>query len=367
MKTVNGKYFKATILAIGLTVASAGCQIHHEEPKQNISAESEQLAVNGGHSPIGSKIRNYLHSNNINGSIAIVKDGKILFDDGAGFANFKKRTLNQAATTYPIGSITKSIVAVSVIQLQEKGKINVQDSVSRYIPDFPNGNHIKLIHLLNHTSGVKTPLFLNRVAKPSDIIRKLTEDEVKFPAGAKWDYNDINYIILGYIVEKAAGIPLHDYIQKNIFAKAEMHHSGFMTQKNSAPYISVGYVRAGNQLILAKPLNIALLFGCGDIYSTVLDLCSFDQALMAGKLIAKQSIEQMLTPGSKSSYGFGVYNKGNRFYSRGVLSGWESIHVYYKDKTSVAVLLNVRDKKIDIHKIASDLYELTANSYKTGG
>jgi CubicO group peptidase (beta-lactamase class C family) len=362
---VNVKCITASLMVILLAIIPAGCQIHQEKLNHNVSAESKR-AFKRDHSTIRSKIRDYLQSNNINGSIAVVKDGNILFEEGIGFANFNKRLLNKAATTYPIGSITKSIVAVCVIQLQEKGKLNVQDSIARYIPDFPNGRQIKLIHLLNHTSGVKTPLILKQDAKPLDIMQKIAEDEVKFPAGAKWDYNDINYIILGYIVEKVAGMPLHDYIQKNIFDIAMMRHSGFMTQKNPAPYGSVGYVRAGNQIILAKPLNVALLFGCGDIYSTVLDLCLFDQALMAGKLITTQSVEKMLTPGSKSSYGLGVYNKGDRFYSRGVLSGWESIHAYYQDKTAVAILLNVRDKKMDIHQIASDLYQLTANSSKIG-
>ncbi|NRD76446.1 beta-lactamase family protein [Bacillus sp. BRMEA1] len=350
------------LLAVIMGASQTGCQSQYSQQERIVSAKSGHRAIAQKQANIAWKIRDYIRSNDINGSIAILKGEKILFNEGAGFSNFNKRMTNTAETTYPIGSITKSIVAVSVIQLQEKGKLNVLDPISKYIPDFPNGDQIKLLHLLNHTSGVKTPIILNRDPKPSDIMQKIVNDEVKFPAGSKWDYNDINYFILGLIVEKTAGEPLHDYIQKNIFDKAMMHHSGFMTTKNPAPYRSVGYVKAGRQVILAPKLNIPLLFGCGDIYSTVLDLCLFDQALMGGKLISTPSVKKMLTPGSTSSYGLGVYNKGNRYYSRGVLSGFESIHAYYHDKTAIAILLNTRDKQTDIHKMAEDLYQLSSNS-----
>ena len=356
------KVFSASLMAITLAIGTAGCQIQHSEIKQNVSADSLKI----DHSTVKSKIRDYLQANHINGSIAVIKNGNILFNDGIGFANFNKRSLNQADTTFPIASITKSIMAVCILQLEEKGTLSLNDPVSRYIPDFPNGKQIQLVHLLNHTSGVKAPFILKQNPKPAEIIKKITEDEIKFPAGTKWDYNDINYTILGFIVEKVAKMPLHDYIQKNIFDKAKMNHSGFMTIKNPVPYHSAGYIRSGNQLLPAKPLNVSLLFGCGDLYSTAMDVCLFDQALMAGKLISKQSVKKMLTPGPKSSYGLGVYNKGDHFYSRGVLSGWESVHACYQDQTVIAILLNVRDRKIDIHKLANALHQIAAGSSNPG-
>ncbi|HEY2420095.1 MAG TPA: serine hydrolase domain-containing protein [Neobacillus sp.] len=310
--------------------------------------------------PTKQKIRDYLALKHVNGSIAIVKEKQVIFNEGAGFSNRKNQLVNQSSTTFPIGSITKIFVATSILQLQEKGKLAIDDPVSKYFSKFPNGRGIKLIHLLTHTSGIKTPHLSKEDWKPKDIMKRMEPIPISFSAGKQWDYNDINYLVLGMIVEKVAGVSLHDYIQRNIFDKASMRHSGFIPSTPVA-YSSIGYKRIAGQLIKSRQLNNPLLFGCADIYTTAYDLTQFDEALMSGKLVTKESLEKMLTPGSKSKYGLGLYILGNRVYSRGVLSGWESLHVYFKDKTSMAILLNVRDKKTNIHQLAEDLYKIINN------
>ncbi len=307
------------------------------------------------------KIHKFLISNGINGNVAVVKNGTILFNEGMGFANFTEQSKNQPATTHPIGSITKSIVAACVLQLQEKGKLSIYDPVKNYFPHFPNGGNIELVHLLNHTSGIQEPQWPTQQHSPEALIRLVEHKPVKFAPGSRWDYNDANYVILGLIVEKVSGIPLHDYIQKNIFDPAKMTHSGFMTERDFPVHSSVGYLKKMNRIAaipMGKPNS---LFGYADIYATALDVCKFDQALTSGTLLKKESLAEMLKQGSHSGYGLGLYNLGYAFYSRGVLGGWESLHVYYKDHTSITVLLNVRDKNLDIHQIAKDLFKITAS------
>lgn len=296
------------------------------------------------------RIQAYLHSKHVNGSIAIVKNNKVIFNEGIGLANRATGRVNLPSTTFPIGSITKVIVAACILQLQEKGKLSTEDSISAFIPNFPNGSRIKLIHLLNHTSGIEENRFFH--GKSKDMLKGIS---VKFPAGKKWDYNDINYFVLGLVVEKASGEPLHNYIQENILDKASMHHSGFMTQNRPVPYNSKGYIKTGDYALPVNILNLSNLFGCGDIYSTALDLCLFDKALFSGKLLSKRSLQEMLTPGSPSKYGEGVYIDDNQVFSRGVVGGWETLHVFFKDHTIIAILLNVRDKDINIHQLSSDM------------
>jgi hypothetical protein len=84
----------------------------------------------------------------------------------------------------------------------------------------------------------------------------------------------------------------------------------------------------------------------------------YDRSLMNGKLVSRKSLQEILTPGSESEYGLGLYNFGYAVHSRGVIGGWESLHVYYKDNTSMAILLNVRDKNLDIHQVSKDLFKL---------
>ncbi|MFF2446857.1 serine hydrolase domain-containing protein [Neobacillus sp. NPDC058068] len=329
------------------------------KPEHNVSAhfETKQNETN-----LQRKLRNYLIANHLNGSFAIVKENQIILHEGAGFANFQQQIANQPATAHPIASITKLIVAASIMQLEDKQKLSIQDAVAAYIPDFPNGKKIKIIHLLNHTSGIDTPRWHTGNKKPAEIVKKIASKPIRFPAGTQWDYNDINYLVLGLIVEKVSGLPLHEYIRKNIFTKASMRQSGFITEEQAAAHYSTGYLKLGTQLIPAKPLKTNVLFGCGDIYSTVLDLCLFDEALMNGTLVSKHSLTKMLTAGPKSKYGLGLYVTNDKVYSRGVVGGWESLHVYFKNKTAMAILLNVRDSKIDIHQVSNDLYKMISEA-----
>jgi CubicO group peptidase (beta-lactamase class C family) len=337
-----------------LLIIPAGCQNKASaKPKQvaSVVQTSEPLTVQD-------KITNYLLDKQLNGNVAIVKNGKTIYNSGVGYSNFKTKTLNQNTTTHPIGSITKSIVATCILQLQDKGLLNIQDPVAKYLPGFPNGNQIRLIHLLNHTSGIQSPIGRSKDKTTKALIQGIENRPVKFPAGTQWNYKDENYVILGYILEKVTGAPLHKYIQKNIFAKAGMKDSGFISKKNQGPFSSIGYIRKNDQKLSVKKIKNPVLFGYADIYSTAYDLCMYDKSLMNGKLVSRKSLQEILTPGSASMYGLGLYNFGYAIHSRGVIGGWESFHVYYKDNTSMAILLNVRDQTVDIHQISKDLFQL---------
>lgn len=304
------------------------------------------------------KIRDYLIAHHVNGSIEVARKNVVLFEEGIGFSNIAKRIPNQPLTTFPVGSITKTFVATSIMQLQEQHKLSIRDTVAKYIPDFPRGRRIRLGNLLAHTSGIQPPLWKLGDTKPGDLVREIEKRPIKFHAGTKWDYEDANYMVLGYILEKVTGTPLHEYIQKNIFNKSGMIHSGFIAPGKRTAINSVGYLKDGKKIFSTRVSNPYILYGCGDIYATTDDLRLYDQALMDGKLVTRNSLEQILTPRSRSFYGLGLYNNGNAFYSRGVLGGWDTVHFYFKDHTSVVVLLNIRNKKSEIYKIPNDLYKL---------
>lgn len=359
------------MLVVWIAFSQSNFQKYELQKDKSIHTVARQEVKQPDHAAVQQKIRDYLVKRGMNGNVAVVKGDQTLFDEGAGFANFSEKSLNQRTTAHPIGSITKAIVATSVLQLQDKGKLSIHDPVAKYFPHFPDGSNIRLIHLLNHTSGIQPPHwhFANR--SPEQLIQAIGKKPIKFQPGSKWDYRDANYVVLGRVIEKVSGLPLHEYIQKNIFNQAGMAHSGFMTNQPHTVHLSTGYFKKMNRLLAARTWNPVSLFGFADIYSTASDLCQYDQALMKGKLITKKSLSEMLTPGSSSRYGLGLYNLGYAVYSRGVIGGWEALHVYYKDDTSIAVLLNVRDKKMDIHQISKDIFKIvesqTPSPLSTGG
>ncbi|MDR6999523.1 serine hydrolase domain-containing protein [Neobacillus niacini] len=347
------------LMILGQTACQSMIGIHnhdHQTLAKQHEAKLKEIVQKG--KTTQQRISDYLRYKHINGSVAVLKNHKLVYNKGIGYANFKAHILNQPYTSYPIGSITKAFVATSIIQLQEKGMLSIEDPLSKYIPDFPNGREIKLVHLLSHTSGIQKPLWQIWDTRPVDIINEAAKRPLLFYPGTEWDYKDINYLILGYILEKVSGTTLNEYIQKNIFVPAGMKNSGFITEENPFPSTSTGYLKISRHLHPIKKLNPYPLFSCGDIYTTALDLSRFDEALFGGKLISRTSLKEMLRPRSISKYGFGLYHYPDSIFSRGVLLGWESFHVYYKDKTQITILLNIHSKKTKIKAIANDIHTI---------
>lgn len=330
---------------------------HHPERATVSPLKHEMKKV--GNLTLQQSIRDYLENNKLNGTVAVVNGNRILFNDGVGYADFYKKRLDTNATTYPIGSITKTFVATSIMQLQDQGRLTIHDPISKFIPGFPEGRKLQLYYFLTHTSGIQAPLYLRGDKTPFSLIKEIERRPLKFTPGTRWEYLDANYMVLGYVVEKVSGMGLEEYIQTHIFNKAAMKDSGFITSKHPLPYNSVSYRMNGNKPLTAvKYLSPYSLFGCGDIYTTAYDLTQYDQALMGGRLISAKSLGQVLTPSGLSSYGLGLYNKQNRIFSIGVLAGWYSMHSYYPDKTDIVVLLNARNKTTEIGRITADIYQI---------
>lgn len=331
--------------------------VENQEKKAEIDQKSEML--------MKQQIEEYLHKNNLSGSVSVFRGNRTIFNNGVGYADAEKKVLNQSSTTYPIGSITKTFVATSIMQLQEAKKLNINDPVSLYIPSFPNGSKIRLYHFLTHTSGIQRLHWQRGDTTPASLVQEIERMPLKFQPGTQWDYLDANYMVLGNIVEKVSGMSLHDYIQKNILDKAGMKDTGFITHEHPVPYTSVSYFDKDGKVEMTKYLNTYTLFGCGDIYATADNLSLYDQALANGRLVTKQSLTQILTPSGKSKYGLGLYNDGSHFFSIGVLGGWYTMHAYYPDKTSIVILLNARNKKMNIELMMTDLYNIVKNGSTT--
>ncbi|MDQ0197122.1 serine hydrolase domain-containing protein [Neobacillus ginsengisoli] len=337
--------------------------IANKENLQRIDKQKKLERLRKNEALLQKKIEDYLVSNNNSGSVFVEQNNQILFNEGVGYANVEKKILNEPATTYPIASITKIFVATSIMKLQEQQKLTIQDPISKYIPNFPNGDKIKLYNFLTHTSGIQRPHWHKGDTTPISLVREIEKMPLKFQPGEKWDYLDANYMVLGYVIEKITGGSLHDFIKKNIIDKVPLNETGFITSEHPVPYTSVGYLTKNNKIEPTKYLNTYALFGCGDIYATASDLSQFDQALMNGKLVSKESLNQMLTPSTKSTYGLGLYNRGNFVFSVGVLGGWYTMHAYYNDKTSIVILLNDRSKGThNIENITADIYHMVKDT-----
>lgn len=324
-----------------------------EKPKEEVVAEQPPQEINNN-----AQLDEYMESKNFSGTVVVVKNGKVLLNKGYGLANQEKNVANNSETSYYIGSITKAFVATSIMQLKEQNKLNIEDTVAKYIPDFPRGGEIKLVHLLTHTSGIPEYSEGSENITHEELIKRIGKQKLAFSPGSKWKYSDSNYSVLAYIAEKVSGQSLQDYIQKNIFEVVGMKRSGFGDQFQQGKYPSTGYKIVDNKMTTPALPSMSQLFGCGDIYTTAYDLYLFDQALFTGKLISSDSYHQMFTA-VKKDYGFGWYVDPGSYSNHGVMPGWNCLNSFSKDGNTYVVLLsNIQNNIKSFGVVSNDIYTM---------
>ncbi|WP_235950664.1 serine hydrolase domain-containing protein [Heyndrickxia shackletonii] len=334
------------------------------DDKPNITAKKNAKTNHSPKNIVKSKeIDDYLKSIHFNGTAVVVKNGQFVINKGYGFANREKQAPDNPNTIYYIGSITKSFVSASFMQLQEKGLVNTNDLLSKYLPSFPHANEIKIYNLLTHTSGIREHMETSEKLSREQLMKKIGKgaQTLLFKPGTQWNYSDSNYAILGYIIEKVTGESLHDYIRGHIFKPAQMKDSGFGEALYHSPNQSIGYKLKDNSIYTPGMPDFSQLFGCGDIYTTASDLYKFDLAIESGKLFSKDSFNQIYTP-NKSNYGFGWYVDPGSYSSHGVMPGWNTLNSYSKSGNIYVVLLsNIQNNIQSMGVVNNNIYMKLAN------
>ncbi|KEK22285.1 serine hydrolase domain-containing protein [Bacillus gaemokensis] len=330
----------------------------HQEPVQPTKvteppAEGPPQEINEN-----AELDQYLQSKNFSGTAVVVKNGKVLLNKGYGLANREKNIQNNSATTFYIGSISKAFVATAVMQLKDQNKIQTEDTIAKYIPDFPQGGGIKLVHLLTHTSGIPEYEAGSDDISHEELLKRIGQQKRLFNPGEKWKYSDSNYSILGYIVEKVSGQPLEEYIKQHIFDVVGMKNSGFGTELEKTKYPSTGYKIVNNDMTVPAIPSMSQLYGNGDIYTSANDLYLFNEALFSGKLISKESYDQMFTA-FKKDYGFGWYVNPGSYSNHGVMPGWNCLNGFSRSGNVYVVLLsNIQNNIKSFGSVNNDIYTM---------
>ena len=298
-------------------------------------------------------IQPYVDDHVFSGTVLIAKDGKPVFVQGFGDANYELDVPNTRDTKFRIGSITKQFTATAILQLAEAGKLAIDDPVSKYYRDAPAAwDKITIRHLLTHTSGIPSytdiPKFFeadSRVARtPEEIIRLTRDKPLQFEPGSKYAYDNSGYILLGYIIEKVSGEIYAEYVQKHIFDALGMKNSGYDSSDKIIPNRAEGYQFDKGQLVNAPFLDMSLPYAAGSLYSTADDLLIWDQALYAGKPLKPASIQQMFADyGNKYGFGWVIDEKfGHKhIWHNGGINGFHTVFSRYPDdKLTIVVLSN---------------------------
>ncbi|RYE47083.1 MAG: class A beta-lactamase-related serine hydrolase, partial [Sphingobacteriales bacterium] len=184
---------------------------------------------------IDSLVNQYFENSEFNGTVLVAKRGEILLNKGYGYSNAEKKTANAAHTVFGIASITKTFTSALILKLQEAGKLSVQDPLSKFDPDFPNGNKITVHHLLTHTSGlsdyINDPAFRKTDQSKEQTLSAMMgffkNKPLDFEPGTKFRYSNSGYTMLGYIIEKVTGKSYASALQQLVFKPLGMENTSY--------------------------------------------------------------------------------------------------------------------------------------------
>lgn len=304
-------------------------------------------------------IDTYVDMGLFSGSILVAQEGKILISKGYGMANFELDVPNSPKTKFRIGSITKQFTALAIMQLQEKGLLSVEDPLSKFIPDYPNGELITIHNLLTHTSGIVSftsfPDFSTTMLIPSNInkvIDSFKDKPLEFVPSTKYNYSNSGYVLLGYIIEKVTGQSYETYLQENIFQPLGMKNSGYAYHQILLKDRATGYTIDGEgKLANVYYDDATIAHAAGALYSTIEDLYLWDRALYTEKLVNKDSLAKIFTP-FKNNYAYGwmigqVFN--HKYISHGGRCNgyYGNISRYVDDDTTIIILSNVSNAPLE--------------------
>jgi len=288
------------------------------------------------------------------GAALVAVDGKPVLRRGFGLADRELGVPNTPQMKFRIGSITKQFTAAAILQLQEAGKLQLDDPISKYYPEAPPAwSKVTLRHLLTHTSGIPSytdlPEFAqaSRLPQTTDSLIKLIRDKpLQFEPGKGFYYDNSGYLLLTYVIEKVSGEPYADYLQRRLFQPLGMNDTGYDNTSQILPGRARGYERGLEDRIWhnIRPTDMTWPQGAGGLYSTVDDLLKWDQALSSGRVLKPESQKAMFADYGRG-YGFGWYVDQQwgqeRIWHGGDIDGFSTqFQRYPKARLTVVVLFN---------------------------
>ena len=290
-------------------------------------------------------------------AIAVVKDGSAIKAQGYGQANVEHNVPVGPETIFESGSLGKQFTAVAVMLQVEDGRLALSDPLTKFFPDAPAAwRPITIRHLLTHTSGIP-----DYTESTFDYRRDYTEDELaqmafklalEFPAGARWNYSNTGYVLLGIIVHKVSGHFYGDVLAERVFKPLGMTTARVISEADIVPHRAAGYrLEKGelkNQEWVAPLLNTT---ADGSLYFSVRDLIAWDAGVRARRILREDSWKEILRPvrltsGKTYPYGFGWFldeRGGKPLQEHG--GSWQGFKTQYSrfigDDLSVIVLANL--------------------------
>ncbi len=242
-------------------------------------------------------------------SVAVALGGRIVFSLGSGYADLDNLVPATPVTVYNIGSVSKVMAAVAVMQLVEQGAVRLEDPIRKYVPAFPDkGRPITVWHIMTHTSGIRHYRShdfpqgvewdnVGTFASLAEAITLFKDDSLLFQPGAYYSYSSYAVNLLQGVVETASGMGFEAYMSQRVWGPAGMLTTQFDLPERIVPGRARGYKFESGQILNYYPNeNLTYKFAGGGMISTAEDLVRFGVALIRGRLLRPETLKWMFTP-----------------------------------------------------------------------
>ncbi|MCB9047544.1 MAG: beta-lactamase family protein [Chitinophagales bacterium] len=301
-----------------------------------------------------------------NGSALVTHHGKELLYKGYGIRAVDYGNIDAKKTLYIIGGATEMFTSTLVFKLQEEGKLSINDTLSKYLPDFPNSKKITLKQLLAHRSGVydymnNDSLYLKSVVAPmerKELMGYFKNKPLNFKPGSKTEYSTSDYYLLGMIIEKVTDTTYYAAMRQYILDPLKIENSGFNFGGFASWDKAQGYdILNTSRFIPAFPIDSTISFASAGLFTSAEGINRFFKAMMSNKILKKNSWETMTTDqGDGFAYGWQVKEiDGKKAVGHtGETYGFVSSCFMIPEDTTFIILMN-NDFESEVFKIADNL------------
>ncbi len=313
-----------------------------------------------------------------NGVVLFSKEGNALLSKGYGFTNHKKDTKLTEHSSLRLASVSKQFTAAGILLLKEKGAIDFDDLVTKYLQDFPYKT-VTIRHLLNQTSGIpdsymglantnkeSIPLLTNEIAV--DLIIK-EKKAAKYPPNEKFQYSNTNYILLARLIEIISGMSFEDYMREEVFKPLGMKNTRVWNLKSKEPSFQNKADDFDNNPTTASSIQSSFIDGVagdGAVFSSSHDMLIWDAFWYKNPLLSPSTLQEAfkkprLNNGSLSDYGFGWIITDNGMWHNGAWLGARTIIIRNTERKTCTVLLD-NSTNVYFDKIVEELKKFSKYS-----
>jgi D-alanyl-D-alanine carboxypeptidase len=304
------------------------------------------------------------------GSLTIAKDGNVIYSRAIGYSQIngtEKKPLS-AASRFRLASITKMFTATMTLQLVEEGKLKLTDTLDKFFPQVPNAGKITVAQILGHRSGIpdvrrerhgQTRVNTIPMAK-DEMLALIVKATPAFEPDTKQSYSNAGYYLLGLIIEKITGKSYPEALEGKIASKIGLKDTYLATgnidaNKNEA----LTYSRIGGDWKPVTETHPTLLFSAGAIVSTPGDMAKFIHALFEGKLVSRETLDQMKTMRDGAGFGMITFKlAGKTFYGHGGAADNYGAWLAYEPEEKLAVAYTTNAKVYPVDKIVSGVVDI---------